>query len=221
MIILAKSKRKSVNSSIVLIGGLFAIISMIVGIFCVLGAMVTYTGFPFRPLFVGFFSLIVPVINTGYSMSYMFISELGIGPSAFMFNVGLILTGILALPIFPGLLGLFKDSIIAKIAMVLGVVSSIALIGVGLAPMVMSPLHGIFAMIFFISVGIAIILLSFKMYQGTFFSKAIVIYGFFFAAVDLAFLLLGGAVLEWAIFFVVVTWILAVGIQVVLKRSEI
>lgn len=218
---MAKSEKTVGNSSIILIGGIFAVISMVIGIFCVLGAVVTYTGFPFRPLATSWLLFPIPVINTGYSMWYQFISELGVGPSAFMFNVGLILTGILALPVFPGLLGLFRGSIIAKIGMVLGLTASIALIGVGLAPMVMSSLHGPFAMVFFISVGIAIVLISFEMYRGAFFSKAIVIYGVIFAIVDLAFLLVGGALLEWAVFFVIVTWILAVGIQVILKRNEI
>jgi hypothetical membrane protein len=154
-------------------------------------------------------------------MQIQYISELGIGSSAFLFNTGLIITGILAIPVFPGLLGLFRGSIIAKIGMTLGVVGSVALVGVGLCPMVVSSLHGLFAMIFFISVGIAIVLLSVVMFQGTFFHKAIPIYGFFFAAVDLTFLGLHSALTEWAVFFVIVTWILVVGVWVLVKRKEI
>ncbi len=213
--------KSDVNSKVILIGGIFAIVSMIVGIFCVLGAVVTYTGFPLRPLFIRLLPYPLPVANTGFSMWYMFISELGIGPSAYMFNVGLILAGILALPVFPGILGLFKGSILAKMGVVLGVIASVALIGVGLAPMVMSPLHGSFSMVFFICVGLAIVLLSFEMYRGIFFHRAIAIYGFIFALVDLAFLIQRGAVLEWAVFFIIVTWILAVGIQVLLKRKKV
>ncbi|MGQ9721886.1 MAG: DUF998 domain-containing protein [Candidatus Jordarchaeum sp.] len=215
-----KSTKTGANSNFILIGGLFAVISMIVGIIGVLGAVVTYTGFPFRALPVRWLPYPIPVINTGFSMWYQFVSELGIGPSAFLFNVGLILAGILALPVFPGILGLFRGSIIAKIGVVLGLTASLALVGVGLAPMVMSQLHGTFAMIFFISVGIAIILLSFEMYRGEFFSKAIAIYGVIFVIVDLAFLIQKGALLEWGVFFIIVTWILAVGIQVILKRKE-
>ncbi len=103
---MVKSEKMAGNPSIILIGGIFAVISMIVGIVCVLGAVVTYTGFPFRPLATRWLPFPIPVISTGYSMWYQFISELGVGPSAFMFNMGLILAGILALPIFPGVLGL-------------------------------------------------------------------------------------------------------------------
>jgi hypothetical protein len=76
-------------------------------------------------------------------------------------------------------------------------------------------------MVFFVCVGLAIVLLSFEMYRGTFFYRAVAIYGFVFALVDLAFLIQRGALLEWAVFFIIVTWILAVGIQVLLKRGEI
>ncbi|MFB0562087.1 MAG: hypothetical protein ACETWM_12860 [Candidatus Lokiarchaeia archaeon] len=218
-----------VNQRIILIGGLSAVVSMLVNIVCIVGAVVTYTGFPFRPLLINwlpqFFDLLLlpirltPVINTGYSGWYMFVSELGIGPSAFIFNVGLIISGILVLPLFPCLLWLLKQSIKAKIGIVMGMITYISLIGVGLAPTVLSPLHVLFGAFFFLFGGIAIVLLSYSMLQGTFFSKAIAVYGFFVAVVDLIGIIFGGTVLEWIIYSAMVLWILLVGVQMILKRN--
>nr|MDO8081186.1 DUF998 domain-containing protein [Candidatus Freyarchaeota archaeon] len=216
---MTKSKETLGHPRMVLIGAIFAVVSMSVDLICVLGAVFTYSSIPFRMLWTTYFPMLIP--NTGYSMMDQAISELGVGPSAFLFNTGLIIGGILTLPVFPGLLGLFRGSNIARIGTVFGVVAAAGSIGVGLCPMVVSPYHGLFAMIFFISAVIAIILLSVKMYQIEFFTKALAIYGFFFAAVDSIFLLLGTWIMEWAVFFVVTTWIIAVGVWVLIKRKEI
>ncbi len=209
----------SINPRATLIGGIFAIISMIVGTICTLGALVQYTMFPLRGLPVSFLPYPLPIINTGFSIWYQAISELGIGPSAFLFNVGLMILGFLILPIFPALLGPLRNSIIAKIGTVSGIVTCIGIIGVGLAPMAISPLHGTFGTVFFISVGITVFLLSYAMVQGEFFSKAIAVYGFSFVAVDLIFMIVSNSIWEWTVFFVLITWILFVGIQMLLKRN--
>jgi len=60
-----------------------------------------------------------------------------------------------------------------------------------------------------------------KMFQGKFFTKAIAVYGVFYAAVDLIFIILGTALTEWAVFFVIATWLIAVGAWVLIKRKEI
>jgi hypothetical membrane protein len=216
---MAKSKGTVARPRMVLIGAIFAIVSMSVELICVLGAVFTYTSFPFRMLWFLYVPMVIP--NTGYSMTGQAISELGVGPSAFLFNTGLIIAGILTLPVFPGLLGLFRSSNIAKIGTVFGVAGAVGSIGVGLCPMIVSPYHGLFAFMFFISAGISIVLLSVKMYQIEFFPKALAIYGFFFAAVDLIFLILKTWTMEWAVFFVVATWIIAVGVWVLIKRKEI
>ncbi|MEM3526455.1 MAG: DUF998 domain-containing protein [Candidatus Jordarchaeaceae archaeon] len=205
-------KSISEKPRLILIGGILAVISMSVNLICVLGAVITYTSLPFRLDWLFYLPILVP--NTGYSMVNQAISELGVGPSAPLFNTGLIIGGILALPIFPCLLGLFGGSKLAKIGAIFGVIGALGAIGVGLCPMVVSPYHGLFAMIFFLSVGIAIILLSIDMYQTKFFPKVLPLYGFFFAIVDILFLLLRAWILEWMVFFVVTTWILVLGIWV-------
>ncbi|WXG41693.1 MAG: DUF998 domain-containing protein [Candidatus Freyarchaeum deiterrae] len=220
-----RTEKKDGAPRIVLIGGIFAVASMVVSLVFVLGAVFTYTIFPLRPIpFSGILSgLPYPywTFNTGYSMTSQAISELGIGPSAFMFNVGLIIAGILGIPVFPGLQGLFRGSIIAKIAAVFGAIGAVGAIGVGLFPMILTPYHGLFAFTFFICSGVAIVLLSIKIFRSTTVPKALAIYGFIFVVVDVIFILLLSVIAEWAVYFLISTWILAAGIWVLVKRNAI
>ncbi len=127
--------------------------------------------------------------------------------------------GFLILPIFPALLGLLRNSIFAKAGVLSGLVTCFGIVGVGLAPMVMSPLHSVFGVIFFVSVGITVFLLSLAMFRGKFFAKAVAIYGFFFVVVDLIFMIVSSSIWEWMVFFVLVTWILLVGIEMLRKHK--
>lgn len=74
-------------------------------------------------------------------------------------------------------------------------------------------------MIFFISVGVTVFLLSCTMFRSSFFSKATAVFGFFFVAVDVIFIIVSNSVWEWAVFFVLVAWILVVGIEMLRKRN--
>lgn len=218
---MAKSEKMIVSPRITLIGGIFAVVAMIVWLGATLGGVLLYTVSPLRPLHVSWLPVlfnVIPVVNTGYSMFYMFVSELGIGPTAFMVNVGWMITGFLAVPVFPALWRLLRGAI-AKIGVVVGAVGFISLIGIGYHPMVVSPLHSVFGMISFVGTGVAVFLVSYVMLKGTFFSKAIVVTGFAYAAVDLIFLLTHLTIFEWGVFFIGGLWVLAVGIQMILKRN--
>ncbi|MGQ9720596.1 MAG: hypothetical protein ACUVXA_04645 [Candidatus Jordarchaeum sp.] len=208
------------RTTVTLIGGLFAVISTIVGTVSILGAVVTYTVFPFRPLSFMWLPFPIPVINTGYNFWYQYVSEMSAGPSAFLYNVGVIITGILAIPVFPSMLRLLRSTAIAKIGIVSGVIASIAMSFSSVFPLyVNSAGHGISAGIFFASIGIAIVLLSYAMYRGTYFSKVNIAIGIIFVIVDLSFMFTGNPVAEWAVFFVIVLWLLAVGIHMIIKRN--
>lgn len=215
---MAKSET-DVDPRITLIGGLFAVIATIVGTVSILGAVATYTVFPFRPLSIGLFYPI-PVINTGYNFWYQYVSEMSAGPSAFLYNVGVIITGILAIPVFPSMLRLLRSTTVAKIGIIFGVVASIAMSFSSVFPLyVNSAGHGIFAGIFFASIGIAIVLLTYAMYRSTFFSRVNVAIGVIFVIVDLIFIATGISVAEWTVFIIIVIWLLAVGIHMIIKRN--
>ncbi|MGQ9721885.1 MAG: hypothetical protein ACUVXA_11255 [Candidatus Jordarchaeum sp.] len=210
------------ESRTILISGVTAVVSMVTITVSVLGAVITYTGFPLRPLFISWLLLpfpVLPVINTGYSGWYMFISELGIGPSAFTFNVSLIIGGVMALPLFPCLYLLLKRSIKTKIGIVMGMITYLNLIGVGFAPMVLSPLHNLFGAFFFLLAGPAIVLLSYEMLKGKFSSKAIAVYGFLVGGVNLIGIILQGTFLEWIVFSAIISWTLLVGVLMIIKSQ--
>ncbi len=215
---MAKSET-DVDPRIALIGGLFAVIATIVGTVSILGAVATYTVFPFRPLSIELFYPI-PVINTGYNFWYQYVSEMSAGPSAFLYNVGVIITGILAIPVFPSMLRLLRSTTVAKIGIIFGVVASIAMSFSSVFPLyVNSAGHSIFAGIFFASIGIAIVLLTYAMYRSTFFSRVNVAIGVIFVIVDLIFIATGISEAEWTVFIIIVIWLLVVGIHMIIKRN--
>jgi len=207
-----------VDPRVTLVGGVFAIIATIVGTVCILGAVATYTVFPFRPLAVGL-PYPIPVLNLGYNFWDQYVSEMSAGPSAFLYNVGVIVTGILAVPVFPSMLRILGGTMIARVGVIFGVVASVAMSFSSVFPLYVNSVgHGIFAGIFFVSVGISIVLLTYAMYRGRFFSRVNIAIGVVFVIVDLCFMLTGNSVAEWMVFFVVVLWLLAAGIRMVTKR---
>jgi hypothetical membrane protein len=158
------SKMASANTT--LIGGLFAVISTLVGAGCILGAVVTYTSLPFRPISFSGLPIIIPVLNTGYNLMQQFVSEMSAGPSAFLYNSGIIVSGILALPFYPAIIKLLRNTVIAKLGAVTGVVASLGMSMSSVYPLyVHTPQHLLFAMIFFVFTGISIVLLSYEIFR--------------------------------------------------------
>lgn len=108
---------------------------------------------------VGFVFILTPQLfyvgseGEAYSMFNHAVSELGelgVSELAWMFNIGLFLTGILFIPFMIGL-GLYIDTIISKIAAAGGVYSAISVALVGVYPMNYIVEHSITAISFFLS----------------------------------------------------------------------
>jgi hypothetical membrane protein len=105
---------------------------------------------------VGLCSLITALFYTGpdgesYSILNHFISELGeigVSPLARLFNLGLILGGLLFIPFSLGL-GLRLPGGLAKLGMIAGLVAAVSLSGVGIFPMNNLPPHITAAMTYF------------------------------------------------------------------------
>lgn len=85
------------------------------------------------------------------------LGELGVSELAWMFNVGLIITGILLIPFMIGL-GLLIDNFFSKIAAIGGVYSAVSIALVGVYPMNYTLEHSIVGVSFFLS-GMFMILL--------------------------------------------------------------
>lgn len=91
------------------------------------------------------------------------LGELGISSLAIVFNVSLIINGLLFVIFVIGL-GLFFDNIFGKIATYIGIFSSITCSAVGIYPMNYLEAHGIAAISFFIGCMITVIIFSLAIY---------------------------------------------------------
>lgn len=210
-------KSVEINPGMTLIGGVLAVAAMTFTVIFISASVIFYTVSPWRPLFFWYF--IFPIPNTGYSIPDQFLSELGVGPTATIYNYGLMITGVLCVPIFPIVCRLLKKTIIARLAAVFGLAGCVALIGVGVYPMHISGPHGLFSFAFFALTGLAIITASIAMYRGGFFTRYIAYLGIVVIAADIILGILGNPISEWGTTILFIIWVYAVGIQMLLKRN--
>ncbi len=210
-------KTVEINPKMTLFGGALAIVAMTFTVIFISTCVIFYTISPWRPFF--FWIFVFPIPNFGYSIPNQFLSELGVGPTAAIYNYGLIITSILCIPIFPIVCRLLKKTIIARIATILGITGCIALIGVGIFPMHIPGPHGLFSFAFFALTGLAIITASIAMYRGEFFIRCIAKLGIAVIIGDIILLILGNPLSEWGTTILFIIWVYAVGLQMLLKRN--
>jgi hypothetical membrane protein len=221
---MAKKKVVQLNPRVTLLGGILAIVAMTFTVIFISTAVLFNATSAWRPWFFGIF--VFPGPNFGFSILERYLSELGAGPtSGPIYNYGLMITGILLIPVFPILRRLLKKKGVAVAATVIGVAGLIALIGVGVFPMyvgvfpTLEPEHGIFSTAFFALIGLAIILASYAMYSSEIFPKAISWFGVIVIVVDIILAILGAPVTEWGTTFTFIIWVYAVGIQMLRERN--
>ncbi|MBS7280188.1 MAG: DUF998 domain-containing protein [Candidatus Freyarchaeota archaeon] len=210
-------KSVEINPKMTLIGGVLAVAAMTFTVIFISTSVIFYTISPWRPLFFWYF--IFPIPNTGYSIPNQFLSELGVGPTATIYNYGLIITGAVCIPIFPIVCILLRKTITARLAAIFGIAGCIALIGVGIYPMHIPVLHGLFSFAFFALIGLAIITASIAMYKGEFFTKHTTQLGIVVIVADIILGILGNPISEWGTTILFIIWVYAVGIQMLLKRK--
>jgi len=187
-------------------GGIYAMISMAVGVSLIFIAM---SQFP------------------GYNMVDYYVSELGAGPglSGPIFNIGLILAGIIAIPFFVHLGRILKQEgiydIVRKLAVGISIIACICLSIVGCFPATSGlslVLHYYFAMGFFFSGLLFCFLFSVLMFKESKYSNIQVIIGCFVAITFAIFLILKYPLPEWIVFFSIVFWVLENGIYIYYKK---
>lgn len=86
----------------------------------------------------------------GYSIADNFISDLGVGPAAFIFNSSVILAGVLVLGATFSLYQVFTSRVLTAVAIVAGA----GFIGVGVFTEDFPLLHSLFSLVAFISLGL-------------------------------------------------------------------
>ena len=187
-------------------GGIYAIISMAVGVSLIFIAMALYPG---------------------YNMVEYYVSELGAGPglSGPLFNIGLILAGVIAIPFFVHLGRVLKQEdiydIVRKLAVGISVIACVCLSIVGCFPATSGLsmlLHYYFAMGFFFSGLLFCFLFSVVMFKDSKYSNVQVIIGCVVAVTFAYFLMVKDPLPEWIVFFSIVFWVLENGIYIFYKK---
>ncbi len=187
-------------------GGIYGLISMAIGVSFIFIAMSQ---------------------SPGFNIAEDTVSSLGIVPrfGGILFNIGLILAGIIAIPFFLYLgRSLKRDGfidIIRILAVIISIIACISLSMVGCFPAysgLYSIFHRIFALIFFFTGLIFCILFSFVMWVDPNFSKLQAITRFIVAAIFAIFLITRTALTEWAVFFAIIFWVIENSIYILYKK---
>lgn len=225
------SKKSGSTSLTLTLGGLLFLAMLIITSISIYGAILLYNSFPLKPYPIYLFGVLnlvpgfwFPVPNYGYSVFREFISDLGVGPSSSIFNAGIIISGLLTIAVFPTLLKPLGSTGMAKIGVLIGIIAGVSLIGIGVFPETQGTYHVLFAVIFFVSIFIAIGVLSYANNLAMFFSTHVQLLGYvsFLLGLVCTFLVpfLGPAA-EWPLLFFLLIWALPLSIDMLAKRKSL
>ncbi len=166
----------------------------------------------------------------GYNMLNNDISVLGIGPglSASLFNNGLKITGITAIPFFIYFGRILRkepdNQIYVKSAVRLSIVGCIALSLIGFFPVInrtMGIIHAGLALIFFLCSIINLVYFSMAILKDQKFSKNHAYFGFIIAGLIAFYIAVRWSIVEWIVFFVLGFWIIDISIYIFYKKFSI
>jgi len=189
-------------------GGYFGLVSMALGAGLILIAVVMAS-------------------ETGYTMVTHYVSQLGIVPGVpgIIFNLALIIAGIVAIPFFIYLGRMIQREGIFKWILIGAEITSIsACVGLSLAGIF--PMHDHLmlhhyysAMLFFFDGLFFCLLYSIVMIPDSKFPILQAILGFIVAGTFGIFLILKTALTEWIVFFAIVFWVIETSVFTLLKKS--
>ncbi|MGQ9722865.1 MAG: DUF998 domain-containing protein [Candidatus Jordarchaeum sp.] len=208
------------------IGGILLLAMLIISTVSILGAVSLYTSFPLNPYPIHLLgikllpTIWVPVPNYGYRVFTEFISDLGVGPSSFIFNGGIIIAGAITVLMFPTLLKPLGSTGTAKIGVVIGIIAGVGLAGVGAFPENTGFYHVLFATMFFVSIFTAAGVLSYANNSTSFFSKTVQRLGYFAflgGLICTGLVLIFGPPPEWGLLLLLLIWALPLSIEMLAK----
>jgi len=190
-------------------GGLFGLLSVILTIIFV---SLSYIHFP------------------GYDIMTNDVSVLGIGPglSAPLFNNGLKIVGISAIPFFIYFGRILRQEAdnpkFIKRAVRLSIIGCISLSLIGFFPVIdrtMGMIHAGLALIFFLCSIINLIYFSMTMLKDQRFSKIHAFFGFIIAGLIAFYIAVRWSIVEWIVFFALGFWITDISIYFFYKKFSI
>ena len=164
----------------------------------------------------------------GYNFLKNMISELGVGPFGYIFNLGLILSGIVVIPYYFALVNTFDDPDInprlKKSALIFSLFSVITFIFIGVFPAIegnyiISYAHGTFALLAMSSGVCYLVTFSILMLKDSKYSKPQAYHGLLVASTYFIFLLTWIPITEWIATFAISSWIISNSLFMVLKEK--
>lgn len=229
MICTAGAKYSSVKGGrAIFLGGILLLAMLIISTLGIFGAVFLYNSSPLKPYPIEFINRIalfwIPVPNYGYSVFFDFISDLGVGPSSFIFNTGMIIAGALNIPVYPTLIKPLGSTTTAKIGAVTGIIASIGLIGVGVFTETTGFTHVLFATTFFFLIFITAGLVSYANNSTHFFSKNVQRLGycaFLGGLICTALVAIFGPPPEWVLLLIMLIWALPLSREMLAKGKSL
>jgi len=176
-------------------GGLFGIFSIFIAL---IGMGISYSAFP------------------GYVIGDHTISMLGVGRLGISFNIGSIVSGLLAIPYYLNLIYHFQKERMNKRLIQGSIISSLGSCGgyifVGVFPIIENILiffiaHMVSAVITFLSGAVYLLIFAYMMYYSNSFTKIQAIHSIIVCIFYLGFLFTQIPLLEWLALFGLITWI--------------
>lgn len=163
---------------------------------------------------------VAEALYPGYSISENWISDLGVGPSAIIFNSSIFLLGVLGV----AATYFFQRAIDSRVLPVLYVIASVGAMGVGLFTEDVLVLHAIFSLITFIFAGLSAIA-SYKMQKTPLSYLSVVLGAFALLAIVLTFsgtyLGIGKGGMERMIAYPVLLWVIYFGGYLIGSSSDV
>lgn len=187
-------------------GGIYGLVSMSIGVSLIFLAMTQYPG---------------------YNLIEYYISYLGFGPglSAPLFNIGLIVAGLVAIPSFLDLARILDGEEINqkawKRAKQFSIAACIFLSLVGCFPaynLILLIFHGMAAMGFFVCGFLFCVLFTYLMNKDTRFSRIQIYIGIIVSGVFALFMVTIRPLTEWLVFFAIVFWVCETNLYVLFKK---
>ncbi|MEX2751617.1 MAG: hypothetical protein Q6366_006990 [Candidatus Freyarchaeota archaeon] len=185
-----------------------------------------YTSSPVMPVYPKFLpvKLTFPCLNVGYSPFWQYISELGMGPTAQIFNAGMIAAGFLGLPAAPAIRRVLDGSFIVTSGSLSWLLGAVAMVGLGLFPMtpaffIVNP-HGLVSP--FIGLSLAAAFLGYSLARSMD-NPLLKAYGWMGLGVLVMGVVLGATrnpLLEWVAAIIMVVFFIIFGVQILLKAKK-
>jgi len=189
-------------------GGIFGILSLSIGILC------DFLSYLFIP---------------GYNMVDNMVSELGVGPGGIIFNIGVIISGILVIPFYISFYKSFSTENIKpnmkKVTVVLALISSITFSIIGFFPLteenrLINATHGTLALIHWITALISIVIFGILMIQDYNYTKFQAYYSFAVGCIIITFFLTQIPLTEWIWTISIVIWILVNSLYMLVHKYQ-